>query len=916
MFSFLRGLLGRQKRNPADGSSAPLYFVENIYLPDFEADPGTRYPPFPEGCEIIEPRRLLAGHRTQIARLKQSLGLSEQEFRTVIDPVLVRYAEFVHLLPASQDHHHKGRGGLLRHGLEVAFHAARMSGAVIYDADATPRERRNREKVWRVATALAGLLHDVGKPVCDMKITSDTGLLWNFALQEYGYRLVPWARDNKVQRYFVSWREDRLHNRHAFHGPGIARLLIPKQTRTFLTPDNTMEMLDQIDEAIGGYAVQSKIAHVVLKADQASVTLDLKLNGGGDGSQAFMPSVERYLVEGTRRMIKSGRWKINEPGGMVYVFREGLFINWKAASRDVMDRLNEDGIQAIPKDIAIQADMLIQCGVATAREIEPTRPGEPVITYRYWAIRPQFGETEGPVLALLKIQETGLFYPMGLPAPIEGVLTDAPEKGQAITQSDAAAQKKDAAQTVSPETTDATDATDKGTARRKKKAKAGEEVAATGPLEAETSSTQEDVSAVSPKATSEFDALLEHVTKGPQPKVGNARTGTGDDNAFMPEATESESVAESAIGMDLGADFFETLAGPPLDAYEQEVEAIEAQERDVEQMHGFQLLEPDTGRKPKRGSHKTSSKAKTKAQQTEAAVPDDARPAMPGLLDLVDDELKPVVPVVHQDDACFEVMDLPFGAPADSPRLPVAVSPTARVMAERGVENAGQRVLITPPQRKPRHRRSKAEEIRHSDSKLPGAVEGFKPLNMKVPDLRLDRFVDIETVNASLTESSRPMPIVLEQPRPVPIKYLHTVEAPANSPDSQPFQIESHPMPEWDEAEGEQESIVDEQEHIELDVQFSDSASPEQCLEELFEMIMRGYGRWLPDTLRKTKKGIAAGIACLDMVSADYPNIRRKDLEKALRYIIRKKTARYDLEVDRYFIYVRPKAPEREGSHE
>lgn len=911
MFSFLRGLLGRQKRNPADGSSAPLYFVENIYLPDFEADPGTRYPPFPEGCEIVEPRRLLAGHRTQIARLKQSLGLSEQEFRTVIDPVLVRYAEFVHLLPASQDHHHKGRGGLLRHGLEVAFHAARMSGAVIYDADATPRERRNREKVWRVATALAGLLHDVGKPVCDMKITSDTGLLWNFALQEYGYRLVPWARDNKVQRYFVSWREDRLHNRHAFHGPGIARLLIPKQTRTFLTPDNTMEMLDQIDEAIGGYAVQSKIAHVVLKADQASVTLDLKLNGGGDGSQAFMPSVERYLVEGTRRMIKSGRWKINEPGAMVYVFREGLFINWKAASRDVVDRLNEDGIQAIPKDIAIQADMLIQCGVATAREIEPTRPGEPVITYRYWAIRPQFGETEGPLLALLKIQETGLFYPMGLPAPIEGVLTDAPEKGQAITQSDAVAQKKDVAQNASPETTDATD---KGTARRKKKAKAGERVAATGPLEAETSSTQEDVSAVSPKATSEFDALLEHVTGGPQPKVESLEAETISGSGANPEPAP---VSESPIGMDLGADFFGTLAGPPLDAYEQELEAIEAQERDVEQMHGFQLLEPDTGRKPKRGSHKTSSKAKTKAQQTEAAVPDDAKPAMPSLLDLVDDELKPVVPVVHQDDACFEVMDLPFGAPVDQARLPVNVSPTEQVMSgQADRKSTGQHALITPPQRKPRHRRSKAEEIRHSDSRLPGSVEGFKPLNMKVPDLRLDRFVDIETVNAALTESSRPMPIVLEQPRPVPIKYLHTVEAPANSPDGQPFQIESHPMPEWDEAEGEQESIVDEQEHIELDVQFSDSASPEQCLEELFEMIMRGYGRWLPDTLRKTKKGIAAGIACLDMVSADYPNIRRKDLEKALRYIIRKKTARYELEVDRYFIYVRPKAPEREGSHE
>nr|WP_312510258.1 MobH family relaxase [Pseudomonas luteola] len=907
MFSFLRGLLGRQKRNPADGSSAPLYFVENIYLPDFEADPGTRYPPFPEGCEIVEPRRLLAGHRTQIARLKQSLGLSEQEFRTVIDPVLVRYAEFVHLLPASQDHHHKGRGGLLRHGLEVAFHAARMSGAVIYDADATPRERRNREKVWRVATALAGLLHDVGKPVCDMKITSDTGLLWNFALQEYGYRLVPWARDNKVQRYFVSWREDRLHNRHAFHGPGIARLLIPKQTRTFLTPDNTMEMLDQIDEAIGGYAVQSKIAHVVLKADQASVTLDLKLNGGGDGSQAFMPSVERYLVEGTRRMIKSGRWKINEPGAMVYVFREGLFINWKAASRDVVDRLNEDGIQAIPKDIAIQADMLIQCGVATAREIEPTRPGEPVITYRYWAIKPLFGNGEGPVLALLKIQETGLFFPMGLPAPIEGVLTDAPEKEQVITQAAVATERDDAAESVSLETAGVSD---KGAARRKKKAKTGERVAATGPFDTETSSAQEDVSTVSPKATSEFDALLEHVTGGPQPKGESLEAETISGSGADPEPAP---VSESSIGMDLGADFFGTLAGPPLDAYEQEVEAIEAQERDVEQMHGFQLLEPDTGRKPKRSS-KTSSKAKAKAQQTEAAVPDDVKPAMPSLLDLVDDELKPVVPVVHQDDACFEVMDLPFGAPVDQARLPVNVSPTEQVMSgQADRKSTGQHALITPPQRKPRHRRSKAEEIRHSDSKLPGAVEGFKPLNMKVPDLRLDRFVDIETVNASLTESSRPMPIVLEQPRPVPIKYLHTVEAPANSPDGQPFQIESHPMPEWDEAEDEQESIVVEQEHIELDVQFSDRATPEQCLEELFQMIIRGYGRWLPDTLRRTSKGLAAGVECLDMISAEYSTIRRKDLEKALRYIVRKKRTDYDLSIDRHFIYVSPNTAMQEG---
>ncbi|KAA3419556.1 hypothetical protein F1714_11850, partial [Streptococcus pneumoniae] len=34
-----------------------------------------------------------------------------------------RFARFAHLLPASQSHHHRGAGGLLRHSLEVGLWA-------------------------------------------------------------------------------------------------------------------------------------------------------------------------------------------------------------------------------------------------------------------------------------------------------------------------------------------------------------------------------------------------------------------------------------------------------------------------------------------------------------------------------------------------------------------------------------------------------------------------------------------------------------------------------------------------------------------------------------------------------------------------------------------------------------------------
>jgi conjugal transfer pilus assembly protein TraI len=46
---------------------------------------------------------------------------------------MLRLAAFVHLLPASQAHHHRGAGGMLRHSLEVALFG-RISASQITSA--------------------------------------------------------------------------------------------------------------------------------------------------------------------------------------------------------------------------------------------------------------------------------------------------------------------------------------------------------------------------------------------------------------------------------------------------------------------------------------------------------------------------------------------------------------------------------------------------------------------------------------------------------------------------------------------------------------------------------------------------------------------------------------------------------------
>src|SRR5690606_14393419 len=99
-------------------------------------DPGAPYafgepvPRWPErGAAVVaaHPDQLLETQRNVIQRIKSFSPLTPARFDALVLPVFRRYAEWVHLLPASEAHHHFGPGGLLAHGFEVALHAARMA---------------------------------------------------------------------------------------------------------------------------------------------------------------------------------------------------------------------------------------------------------------------------------------------------------------------------------------------------------------------------------------------------------------------------------------------------------------------------------------------------------------------------------------------------------------------------------------------------------------------------------------------------------------------------------------------------------------------------------------------------------------------------------------------------------------------
>src|SRR5260364_237698 len=84
-------------------------------------------PPFPEGLPATPVEAVVASQSELIEHIRGVLGYTPGEFDRWVSPILYRYAAFVHVLPASAHHHHRGAGGLWRHSLEVALSAAQGS---------------------------------------------------------------------------------------------------------------------------------------------------------------------------------------------------------------------------------------------------------------------------------------------------------------------------------------------------------------------------------------------------------------------------------------------------------------------------------------------------------------------------------------------------------------------------------------------------------------------------------------------------------------------------------------------------------------------------------------------------------------------------------------------------------------------
>lgn len=94
-------------------------------------------PPVDPGIPATSVDDLISSHHELLRRLRLAYGAEQPTFDRDIMSMVRRYAEYVHMLPATRDAHFREIGGLFRMGLEAGFFALQGTDTIIFSGRQT-----------------------------------------------------------------------------------------------------------------------------------------------------------------------------------------------------------------------------------------------------------------------------------------------------------------------------------------------------------------------------------------------------------------------------------------------------------------------------------------------------------------------------------------------------------------------------------------------------------------------------------------------------------------------------------------------------------------------------------------------------------------------------------------------------------
>lgn len=319
------------------------------------------------GIPVRKPAELLEVFHEEVNRVAKFVGCDRSEFEQILVPAIKAYAAYVHLLPASEAHHHRETGGLLRHGLETAASAgARASQTIfVHYRTSTPHQRREEEPRWRIAAVVGGLMHDASKAASDVVVVAGDGKAEGESWNPFADDLYTWLARNRVGRYHIHWQADR-NGRHERLSAFLFSQ-IPRETQAYLAASGP-HIPEALAEVFSGQAAQTNLLPGIISgADRDSVDADLKTRAGTGGADgAGREPIEDTLMQLIRDLVRE-TWTFNAKGARMFrLDADGIYLVWPAAGEEIVTRARKLGLPGVPSDPRTLSEILVSRGKARA----------------------------------------------------------------------------------------------------------------------------------------------------------------------------------------------------------------------------------------------------------------------------------------------------------------------------------------------------------------------------------------------------------------------------------------------------------------------------------------------------------------------------------------------------------------------
>ena len=298
---------------------------------------------------ITSGKRLLAPHKKTLVDIRSIAGLSSKFWNALYLNTLINLAEYIQELPASESHHHSGRGGLLAHTLETALNALRIRRGKLLPPNSDAETVTKFKDVWTYAVFTAALCHDLGKPITDMnielldrkknKITNWSPFHGPMSSYKESYEYLIHYRRNRI--YASHERASALYTHHII--PVIGLEWLASNQEVFFYWTNILTGHSEDGGAIGSIIHEADKRSVAsnLAGDQISSTLEMA------ATTSRKPLHQRILTS-LRYQIDEGLLPLNRDGAAGWIVDEKLWVVVKRALDQVRDHMTQEGQTGIP----------------------------------------------------------------------------------------------------------------------------------------------------------------------------------------------------------------------------------------------------------------------------------------------------------------------------------------------------------------------------------------------------------------------------------------------------------------------------------------------------------------------------------------------------------------------------------------